>query len=129
MGLYWTVDSKKKMFEVVCDGFVEESDVLRMLDVLVGSQALGYRKLFDGSRGETNMGPLDLLNIGVRIRQLHESGVPLGPVAVVIPEDKYGLLARILGILAAYKRPMRIFSDVKKARAWLDSHAVRASVD
>lgn len=124
MALHWTIKSDIRFFEVVCDGLVEASEVHTMLDVLVGSKALGYRKLFDGSCGETNMGPLDMLGIGVRIRALHASDAPLGPLAVVAPGDKFPLLSRVLGILAAARRPMRVFTDVEKARAWLNLPAV-----
>lgn len=125
MPLHWSMDSDKQLFEVICDGIVAADDVHKMLDVLVGSRALGYRKIFDGSRGDTAMGPLDILNIGVRMRSLH-AGVALGPLAVVIPADKYVLLSRVLGVLASPRRPMRIFSDPRKARLWLDSTPVRA---
>lgn len=128
MPLHWIIKSDERLFEVICDGLVDATEVHEMLDVLVGSNALGYRKLFDGSRGETTMGPLEILNIGVRIRGLHAGDVDLGPVAVVAPDDKYVLLSRVLGILAAPRRPMRIFNDVGKARQWLDSPAIRAHV-
>ena len=52
---------------------------------------------------------------------MHEPGIALGPLAVVIADNKYELLARVLGILAAARRPMRIFNDAGKARQWLAS--------
>ena len=125
MPVHWTIKSEDRLFEVVCEGLVEASDIHRMLDVLVGSEALGYRKLFDGSRADTRLGPQDILSIGVRLRSLHADSVALGPLAVVIPDSKYELLARVLGILAAGRRPMRIFNDIRKARVWLDSPACR----
>ncbi|KAF0100618.1 MAG: hypothetical protein FD144_3196 [Rhodospirillaceae bacterium] len=128
MPVHWTIDSEEKIFEVTCIGVVEPDEIHRMLDVLVGSNALGYRKLFDGSQADTRMGALDVLNIGVRMRTLHGDGAPLGPLAVVIPADKYPLLSRVLGILASPRRPMRIFSDVERARKWLETSAVRRSV-
>lgn len=121
MALHWKINSEQRLFEVVCDDFVEASEIHEMLDVLVGSKALAYRKLFDASRANTTMAPLDILSIGVRMRSLHVGFVPLGPLAVVIPSDKYMLLSRVLGILAAGRRPMRIFSDAKIARNWLVS--------
>ena len=127
MALYWTIKSDEQLCEVICDGLVAADEVHAMLDVLVGSGALGYRKLFDGSRGDTTMGAFEVLNIGVRMRSLHV-GTALGPLAVVIPEDKYVLLSRVLGMLASGKRPMRIFSDPNKARRWLNSPVVRARV-
>lgn len=128
MPVHWTIDSEAKVFEATCSGVVQADEVHRMLDVLVGSDALGYRKLFDGGQADTNLGPLDVLHIGVRMRTLHGEGVPLGPLAVVIPADKYPLLSRVLGILASPRRPMRIFTEVDRARKWLNTAAVRRRV-
>jgi len=125
MTLRWKIDSEEQIFEVVCDGLVEGAEVDQMLDVLVASRALGYRKLFDGTRGETRMGPLEVLKVGVRIRALHAGYRVLGPLAVVAPDDRYPVLARVLGILAVPPRPMKVFSDVRRARAWLNSRALQ----
>lgn len=128
MPVHWSIDSEARLFEVTCTGMVEADEIHRMLDVLVGSEALGYRKLFDGTQADTKMGPLDVLSIGVRIRGLHGDGTRLGPLAVVIPSDKYPLLTRVLGIAASPRRPMRIFSEVDRARKWLNSAEVRRRV-
>lgn len=127
MPLHWTIHSRNALFIATAEGLVDKADVDRMIDVLAGSNILGYRKLFDGTAGETNMGAVELLALGVRMRELHAVG-PMGPLAVVVPEDKYVLLSRVLGMLAAARRPMRIFNDRRKALQWLESHAVRASV-
>lgn len=128
VAVHWKVDSESQLFEVVCGGFVEASEIHQMLDELVGSGALGYRKLFDGSRADTNLGAMDILNIGARLRSMHEPGIALGPLAVVIPDSKYMLLSRALGILAAARRPMRVFSDPQKARHWLFSRSCKQGV-
>lgn len=128
MSLYWTISSEKRLFEVTCTGFVEAHEVHRMLDILVGSEALGYRKLFDGSQADTRLTALEILQIGVRIRGLQAAGVALGPLAVVIPDDKYPLLSRVLGILAMPRRPMRIFNRTSQARKWLETAAVLESM-
>jgi len=127
MPLHWTIHSRTALFIATAEGFVDKADADRMIDVLVEANILGYRKLFDGTAGDTHMGAVDLLALGVRMRELHALG-PMGPLAVVVPEDKYVLLSRVLGMLAAAKRPMRIFNDRRKALQWLESHAVRASV-
>jgi hypothetical protein len=126
MPLHWTIDSRRGLFVATAVGIVDKADADRMIDVLVASNILGYRKLFDGTEGDTKMGAVDILALGVRMRELHAAG-PMGPLAVVVPEDKYVLLSRVLGMLAAAKRPMRIFNDRRKALQWLESSAVRAS--
>lgn len=119
MPLHWQIDSREKVFMAVADGSVEFEDVERMLDAMASSGATAYRKLFDGLRGETRMSPSELLTLGVRMRAMHAVAARLGPVAVVIPHDKRLRLMRLLGILAAADRPLRIFNDLDSAHRWL----------
>lgn len=128
MPLHWTIDSRLRFFVATCDGTVDLSEVNVMLDAVVGADGLGYRKLFDGTNGNTQMSPVDMLGIGVRLRALQDGDREHGPLAIVVPEDKFAIMSRLLGILAAAKRPMRVFKDADKARKWLDSPAVCASL-
>lgn len=86
---------------------------------MAGSGAMSYRKLFDGTDGDTSMTPDDLLQVGVRMRDFHALG-PMGPLAVVVPAEKGEVVARVLGILAAADRPMRVFQSVRPALRWLE---------
>ena len=119
MPLHWNIIHDDRLMLVVADGLVVHEEVNRMLDDMVAEGALGYRKLFDGSQGDTTMGPSALLDLGVRMRSLHQHGT-MGPLAVVVPSDKWGIVGRVLGMLAAAKRPMRVFQNAVKARRWLN---------
>lgn len=121
MPLHWTIDSRERLVIAVADGDVTRVEIENYLQVLEGANAMGYRKLFDGSAGDTSMSPEDLLAVGVRIRDGHTKGVQLGPLALVLPADKTELVSRVLGILAAADRPMRVFESVELARRWIDS--------
>lgn len=63
----------------------------------------------------------DMLEIGGRIREYHTQQA--GPFAIVLAPDKFGIAARVLGMLAMARRPMRIFGDMDEARRWLRSVA------
>jgi hypothetical protein len=127
MPLHWTIDSRAKLLSVVADGAIHIADLEAMLDLVVGSNILGYRKLFDGTAGRAQMTAEEHLLVGVRLRNLHaEAAGRLGPVAIVVPDENYWQAARVLGILAIPKRPMRVFKQADKARVWLDSPAVMA---
>lgn len=129
MPLHWTIDSRAKLLVAVAEGAIELADLHRMLDVVAGSNILDYRKLFDGRLGETQIGPTEPLAVGVRLRSLHaEAGATLGPLAFVVRDENYWQVARVLGILAVPKRPMRVFKEAEKARAWLHSPVIIASV-
>ena len=121
MPLHWDIDHTNKFMVVVAEGMVTRQEVDRMLDDMIAERALGYRRLFDGTQGDTTMGPSEMLDLGVRMRTLHQHG-KMGPLAVVVPVEKWEMVARVLGMLAAAKRPMRVFQTVAKARRWLKKH-------
>jgi hypothetical protein len=129
MPLHWTIDSKARLFTMVAEGPVEMAELHRMLDVAAALKLESNRKLFDGSRGESHMTDAEKLAIGVRFREMHANAPRLGALAVVVRDERYPLVARMLGILAVPKRPIRVFTDLAKARAWLDSPAIVASAE
>ncbi len=121
MPLHWTVDSKERLVIATAEGAVTRAEVENYLEVMNGAGTLSYRKLFDCSRGDTAMTAEDMLAIGVQIRARHATAGTLGPLAIVVPPDQSELVSRVLGILAAADRPMRIFSDAEPARRWIES--------
>jgi len=121
MPLYWTIDSRRKIVTVTCEGDVTRADLVDYLDVMEGAGALGYCKLFDGTAFQTSMTALDMLEVGARFRSYHSR--PIGPLAMVLPPDKADLFARVLGILAAADRPMRVFKRLAPAQRWIEGFA------
>lgn len=121
MPLHWTIDSRDHLVVATADGDVTREEIEHYLHILDGANAMGYRKLFDASNGDTSMSAEDLLAIGVQIRDRHSKGDSLGPLAIVMPPDKTELVSRVLGILAAADRPMRVFDSIEPARRWIDS--------
>lgn len=118
MPLYWTIDSRRKVVVITCEGDVTRADLVDYLDVMEGAGALAYCKLFDGTAFQTSMTALDMLEVGARFRSYHSR--PIGPLAMVLPPDKADLFARVLGILAAADRPMRVFTRLAPARRWIE---------
>lgn len=121
MPLHWTVDSKESLVIAIAEGAVTRAEVENYLTVMNGAGTLSYRKLFDCSRSDTAMTAEDMLAIGVQIRARHAVVGTLGPLAIVVPPDKSELISRVLGILAAAERPMRVFFDTEPARRWIES--------
>lgn len=120
MALHWTIDSKERLVVAVAEGNLTREEIEGYVAAIAGANVLAYRKLFDGSRADTSMGPNDLMALGAVFRGLHAQG-PVGPLAVVVPDDKVELVSRVLGILAAADRPMRVFREVAPARRWIES--------
>lgn len=124
MPLHWTIDSRERLVTAVADGGVRKDEMDAYLDAIEGAGAGNYRKLFDGSVGEPLMDADDIMALAVRMRGMQQLGLA-GPLAIVMPREKYDKFARMLGILAVPDRPMRFFTDQKAARTWLDEPEVR----
>jgi hypothetical protein len=125
MPVYWTIDSRERLMTAVAEGTVRREEVDAYLDAMAGARAGRYRRLFDGSRGEADMSQEDIMALAVRMRGMQQGGRP-GPLAIVMPRDKYDQFARMLGILAVPERPIQFFGDADAARAWLDGPEIRA---
>ena len=124
MTLYWVIDSRERLVTGVAEGGVRRDEMEAYLDAIAGAGAGTYRKLFDGARGGPEMSPDDIMALAVRMRGMQQLGLT-GPLAIIMPRDKYDQFARMLGILAVPDRPMEFFSDRDAARAWLDQPEVR----
>ena len=120
MPLHWIIDSKDRIVTAVAEGYVTRAEVEDYLNAMIGADALAYRRLFDGSLGETTMTGDDMMVLGVLFRNAHMK-YKVGPLAVVVPEDKTELVSRVLGILATADRPMRVFHEIEPARRWIES--------
>jgi hypothetical protein len=118
MPIHWTIDSKHQLMTVVAEGDVTRPEFEAYLDVIDNAELHAYRKLFDGSSADTSMGTDNILAVGVRMRSAHHTR-PVGPLAVVVSENKIDMVARILGMLAAANRPMRVFQQADPARDWI----------
>jgi hypothetical protein len=124
MPIQWTIDPQQRLVTAVAEGGVRRDDAMAFLDAMSAARAGSYRKLFDGSHGEPLMSSAEIMEVAARMRSLQQEGAS-GPLAVVMPADKYGQFARMLGILSVPKRPIRFFASPTAARAWLDEADVR----
>ena len=122
MPLYWTIDSKARLFTGVAEGDVTMSDAIDLLEAMEGAKAMSYRKLFDGRAATPNMSPDELLSLCARIRSYHEQGM-MGALALVTTAEQTTVFARLLGALASAKRPIKLFETPRQARNWIKDQA------
>lgn len=118
MPLYWTIDSKARLFTGVAEGSVSMSDVVELLEAMAGAKAMAYRKLFDGRAALPTMSSDEMLSLCARIRSYHEQGM-MGALALVATPEQTMTFARVLGALASAERPIRVFTTPRQARNWI----------
>jgi hypothetical protein len=119
MPLYWTIDSKARLFTGLAEGNVSLNDAIDLLDAMAGAKAMTYRKLFDGRAGIASMSPDELLSLCARIRSYHDQGM-MGALAIIATPEQTVVFARLLGALASAKRPIKVFENPRQARNWIE---------
>ena len=121
MPVNWTISHPDKLVVAVAEGEVEHADVDKYLLALIAEGAMPYRKLFDVTFAPLSMGLAELRALGKRVTEHARGGGSVGPLALVVGSELALDMARIFEAQARADRPLRIFDDVVKARAWLDS--------
>ena len=119
MPLYWTIDSKARLFTGIAEGNVSLDDAIDLLEAMAGARAMSYRKLFDGRAATSSMTADELLSLCARIRTYHDQGM-MGALALVATGEQTVVFARLRGALASAKRPIKVFASPRPARYWLD---------
>ena len=119
MSFHWHIESQTQRVTITADGDFTRADVEAYLKAVEASGAVAWSKLFDGRFSRTSMSREDMLALGVLFRSYHVHG-PVGPLAAVVPDIQVDHVNRLLGILAAADRPMRVFSELEPARRWID---------
>jgi hypothetical protein len=119
MPLYWTIDSKERLFTGGGEGEVTLDDAISLLEALAGAKALSYRKLFDGRAVQSMMTGDELLTVCAKIRSYHDQW-PVGALAMVGTHEQTVRFARLLGALASADRPIKVYTSLRQARTWLD---------
>lgn len=119
MPIFWTIDSRRELVVVTAEGDVTRADAEGYLEIVEGSGALAYRKLYDGRAGNVAMDHDEMMAIAARFRSYHHR--PVGALAIVLQHDQAERVARMLGILASADRPLKLFTSVAPAQRWIDS--------
>ncbi len=119
MPLYWTIDSKARLFTGVAEGDVTMSDAVDLLEAMAGAKAMSYRKLFDARAATPSLTPDELLSLCARIRSYHEQGM-MGALAIVATGEQTMVFARLLGALASAERRIKVFESPRQARNWIE---------
>ena len=119
MPLYWLISSRDQLASVTGEGPVGRGDIEAWLDIVDGANLLPFRKLVDLGAVTLDLSAEDMMALGIRFRA-HHAGT-MGPLALVLPPEVPETVERGLGILAAGKRPMRLFRNPSRARRWLET--------
>ena len=127
MPIHWTISKPSKLVVAVCKDAVTRKDIEGYLDALVVADVLSYRKIFDLTQAQVDLPDDDMMALGARIRAYATTGtmgpLAMGPLAIVASTPESHERAQMFAALADARRPIRIFTELHKARQWLDVQA------
>jgi hypothetical protein len=109
------------MVEITFAGVIRREDMDDCADGIMTPATLSYRKLVDLRECLLALSPADVAAIAERVRA-HNRDKTLGAVAFVAQEG--GQQSRLFEALSvAADRPLKVFSEARAAREWLDGIA------
>ena len=124
MPIYVTVYHLDRMIVGKTGGEVTLADLEGYFAAVVKAKALSYRKIFDATAGTSALTSEDVGAFRARMMAFVERGKgKIGPFAVVAGSERHNRLADICRTVADADRPMKIFTDIHAARAWLEELA------
>ena len=122
MPIQWTISHPNRLVVAVCRDKVSRTDIEGYLDDVVVADTLPYRKIFDMTHAVMVLSDDDMMALGARIRA-YAGLANMGPLAIVASSSESYERARLFAVLADARRPLKIFSELHKARQWLDTQA------
>lgn len=113
------IDHDLRYVEALAEGEVTLEDIEEFLDAVIVSEALPYRKLFDGRTAHGKYTDEEVMRLAARFSAYSSLG-RRGAAALVSSADYYELASRVLN-LDRRDAPARAFVDIDEARRWLEA--------
>jgi hypothetical protein len=98
-------------------------DFLKILTEIAAAKAAGYRKIVDIRFMPLDFKISDFRAFGQAVIAWAQGTDKLGPTALIAGSEVAQEFARLFNEHARADRPLRIFTDIDAARAWLDEVA------
>jgi hypothetical protein len=122
MSITWTISHPLRLVVATGKGETTSADFLFYLDEIVKAGAIPYRRLLDLTGVGIPMPLADILLVGRHFANLADKKL-LGPSAIVVTSNAFANLVKIFDAAVEAERPLKIFRDLRAARAWLDEIA------
>lgn len=101
---------------MLAEGDVVRGEIEACLDMVRTANVSEWRKLIDSRAARFVLDPQIVGELGVRLRSADRARA-MGPLAFVLPELETPDLMRLLGFLAAARRPMRLSIDSSRHKS------------
>ncbi len=123
MPIEYTIDHEKRFVHARVLGVIALKDIEDFTDMVAGQDALTYRKLFDGSKGDGTYTDGEVMMLAARAAA-YASMAQRGPLALVPKPGSGADLARRYVNMGKFVGQARIFDTAEEALKWLETQPV-----
>lgn len=120
MPIEYTIDHDEKFIHARVLGTIELKELEDFMDAVVAGNALAYRKLFDGTKGDGTYTDGDVMTLAARAAA-YATLAKRGPLALVPKPGPGAELAQRYVNVGKFSGEARIFDTVDDAREWLQT--------
>ncbi|WP_428683267.1 hypothetical protein [Reyranella sp.] len=120
MPIEYTIDHDKRLVQARVVGVIALKDIEAFTDAVVAQNALTYRKLFDGSRGDGTYDDHDVMMLAARAAA-YATLARRGSLALVPRPGVGAELAKRYINLGKFEGQAQIFDTSDEALTWLDT--------
>lgn len=120
MPIEYTIDHDKRFVHARVLGLITLKDIEDFTDIVVAQNALTYRKLFDGSKGDGTYNDEDVMALAARTAA-YASLAKRGHLALVPRPGLGAELAKRYVNLGKFTGEARIFDTADEALIWLEA--------
>ena len=123
MPMHWHIDHQEKMVYATISGELASQDFIAYLDAMFRENAISYPKLVDMLAYKLNWWTeQEILSVAAQAAAYRDSAVDRGPFAVLAKQPAViKIIRRLVNLTNDDRRPVKIFRQVSKARAWLET--------
>ena len=119
MPIHIRVSHHDRLVVVVAHGTVTADDIQNAIREHWDTGLVHYRKLIDIAAGNSNADIGSIKTMLTLIRAAPDAG-KRGPVAFVFDPNRGDLIRELAPLTEEGERPLRLFTSLREARAWLD---------
>lgn len=120
MALDWNIDHGRRLVVATLQRSTTEEEMYRFLGEVIGQGAMPYGKIFDARTATRWITPSRTGPIAATARLYDRMALgPVGPLAIIVVDDRAGARVRDFALLSDARRAVRIFDDIDQAQAWL----------
>jgi hypothetical protein len=112
----------EKLVLMTVNPTTRRGDYMKMLAEITAAKAVGYRKIFDSRYTPPDYKVSDFRSYAQTIGDWGKTEKP-GPTAMIVSSEVVREFAELYRDHVQLDRPLRIFTDMESARAWLDEVA------